>query len=242
MSNQVTGDLLCLIVWKSLSLFSSLYSLSFNLLNLQHVQLDINPLQWSRSSSTSSNDSDDSLSLDLALDQLIVFANSHLALRHENQIQITIAGLGISKQVFPPIVTTSDKDQGEKENEEEDDDNMYQPFRIVDQNFVKGVKQLMREMPTESKKGLNLVGALSMALCCKVLSFPSFPFLFIRLILLMVVPLNRYQSIITIISIFHLKLQQLNGRRSRRKSNFDNFIDHQFNSRRWNDSNVESST
>lgn len=79
MAAQVTGDLLCLIVCGSLATRSVTTSL-IHLLRLD--QLDLNPLAWSGSAN---------LTLDSALDQILVFANSHLALRHENQIALFAA-------------------------------------------------------------------------------------------------------------------------------------------------------
>ncbi|GAA5853320.1 hypothetical protein JCM3766R1_001320 [Sporobolomyces carnicolor] len=152
MTTPVTGDLLCLI-------------------------LDLNPLAWSRSAS---------LSLDNALDQILVFANSHLALRHENQIALFAATNTTARQLFssqlPPVAQPRDPFETEQSRESrlarERESNVYQSFRIVDDNVVRGVKQLVRDLPPIdassgpadaeedlTRKGINLVGALSMALC-----------------------------------------------------------------------------
>ncbi|GAA5877992.1 hypothetical protein JCM16303_002807 [Sporobolomyces ruberrimus] len=146
MTTQVTGDLLCLI-------------------------LDLNPSSWASS---------DTLSLDAALDQILVFANSHLALRHENQIALFAATNKTSRQLYssqlPPRPEEEDPfetDLGREERRRrERDSNVYQSFRIVDENVVKGVKNLIKELPPSdsvseqgARKGVNLVGALSMALC-----------------------------------------------------------------------------
>ncbi|GAA5988653.1 hypothetical protein JCM5350_003836 [Sporobolomyces pararoseus] len=146
MAAQVTGDLLCLI-------------------------LDLNPLAWSGSSN---------LTLDSALDQILVFANSHLALRHENQIALFAATNSSARQLYssqlPPQPEEEDPFETEQSRAEkrrrERDSNIYQSFRVVDENVVKGVKKLIKDLPpaeSESdsppRKGVNLVGALSMALC-----------------------------------------------------------------------------
>ncbi|GAA6007503.1 hypothetical protein JCM11491_004188 [Sporobolomyces phaffii] len=146
MTTQVTGDLLCLI-------------------------LDLNPLAWSQSTS---------LSLDNALDQILVFANSHLALRHENQIALFAATHTTARQLYssqlPPQPEAEDPFETENSRQQkrarENDSNVYQSFRVVDENVVKGVKNMMTSLPPldatsepGSRKGVNLVAALSMALC-----------------------------------------------------------------------------
>ncbi|GAA5915591.1 TFIIH/NER complex subunit TFB4 [Sporobolomyces salmoneus] len=146
MATQVTGDLLCLI-------------------------LDLNTLAWSGSTH---------LTLDNALDQILVFANSHLALRHENQIALFAATNRTARQLYssqlPPQPEAEDpfetEESRERKRTEERESNVYQSFRVVDENVVKGVKALVKELPavdaeTEEspRTGVNLVGALSMALC-----------------------------------------------------------------------------
>lgn len=130
MSNQVIGDLLCLI-------------------------LDLNPVKWSQSTS---------LSLDVALNQILIFANSHLAIRHENQIALFAATQGRAQQLYstqlPPI---DDEDRFSRTN----NTNIYQQFRIVDELVTDRIKKLVKETSNDEgeKKSVNLVGALSMALC-----------------------------------------------------------------------------
>ena len=138
MSNQVTGDLLCLI-------------------------LDLNPIKWSQSQT---------LSLDLALNQILIFANSHLAIRHENQIAIFAATQGTAQQLYSSQlpITEAEKSIGDSGS----GSNIYQQFRVVDDVVTQRIKNLVKETSNqgeEEKKSVNLVGALSMALC------RSFPFL-----------------------------------------------------------------
>ncbi|GAA5930775.1 TFIIH/NER complex subunit TFB4 [Sporobolomyces koalae] len=118
--------------------------------------VDLNPAIWATSTS---------LQLDHALDHILVFANSHLALRHENEIALFaatphLAYLLYSSHLPPPPQSSLDRD---------DDFNMYQSFRIVDRAVVSQVKQLVNDSsPTtddSTPRGVNLVGALSMALC-----------------------------------------------------------------------------
>lgn len=82
------GDLLCLIV--------SLYHCSPPLSQLTtRLQLDLNPLAWSLSGQPADEDpTADSLTLQQALDQILIFCNAHLSLRHENQVAVFAAGLG----------------------------------------------------------------------------------------------------------------------------------------------------
>lgn len=59
------------------------------------LQLDLNPLAWSLSGQAAPDDPiGDSLSLQQALDQILIFSNAHLSLRHENQVAVFAAGLG----------------------------------------------------------------------------------------------------------------------------------------------------
>lgn len=97
MSNaSESGDLLCVIVSFSLSL-----SLSFNpiyyLTSLLSIlsQLDLNPFAWTQSAQPTPNDiENDKLSLEEALDQVLIFCNAHLALLHSNELAVFGASLG----------------------------------------------------------------------------------------------------------------------------------------------------
>ncbi|GAA6060820.1 hypothetical protein JCM10212_000593 [Sporobolomyces blumeae] len=149
MASIVTGDLLCLI-------------------------LDLNPTAWAASANPPPASSTAPLSLDSALDQVLVFANAHLALRHENQIAVFAAGLGSARQLysshFASTHAASDRpqgpgDDGTEDDESQSDSNMYRQFRVVDDHVKRHVKDLVRDMPRDSDRGVNLVGALSMALC-----------------------------------------------------------------------------
>lgn len=159
MSNQVIGDLLCLI-------------------------LDLNPVKWSQSTS---------LSLDVALNQILIFANSHLAIRHENQIALFAATQGRAQQLYstqlPPI---DDEDRFSRTN----NTNIYQQFRIVDELVTERIKKMVKETTSdddeEEKKSVNLVGALSMALCRKI-PHPLLPS-FSHILMPLFIDMYRYQS------------------------------------------------
>ncbi|BGP19818.1 hypothetical protein JCM10213_003127 [Rhodosporidiobolus nylandii] len=136
----VTGDLLCLI-------------------------LDLNPVAWAASGVAAAG-SDDALALKDALDHVLVLCNAHLALRHENEIAVFAAGPGKSRQLFSShLYHSSAAASASTSSSAGADSNIYQQFRIVDQQLTRGVKEMMEEMPEEADGGVNLVGALSMALC-----------------------------------------------------------------------------
>ncbi|TNY17428.1 transcription factor Tfb4-domain-containing protein [Rhodotorula diobovata] len=134
----VTGDLLCLII-------------------------DLNPVAWAHSAHQASP-GDDSLSLEQALDHALVFCNAHLALRHENQLAVFAAAPGVSRQLFSSQLSPTSSSSSSSSSPSSDT-NIYQQFRIVDQQLTRGVKDLMRDLPDDPEPGANLVGALSTALC-----------------------------------------------------------------------------
>lgn len=55
-------------------------------------QLDLNPIAWAHSAI--SDESHDALSLEQAIEQVLIFCNALLALRHENELAVFAAGLG----------------------------------------------------------------------------------------------------------------------------------------------------
>ncbi|GAA5979268.1 hypothetical protein JCM11641_001977 [Rhodosporidiobolus odoratus] len=134
-----TGDLLCLI-------------------------LDLNPVAWA-ASAVAAPGSTDLLALKEALDHVLVLCNAHLALRHENEIAVFAAGPGKSRQLYSSHLFPSSSSSTASTSSATADSNIYQQFRIVDEQLAEGVKQMMADMPEEADGGVNLVGALSMALC-----------------------------------------------------------------------------
>ncbi|CEQ42689.1 SPOSA6832_04535 [Sporobolomyces salmonicolor] len=135
-ANAVAGDLLCLI-------------------------LDLNPASWAQSAHPSPGG--DALSLDQALDHVLVFCNAHLALRHENEVAVFGATIGSSRQLFSSQLTPTSSSSAPFFPSH--DSNIYQQFRVVDERIAAGIKGLIADMPEDSDRGVNLVGALSMALC-----------------------------------------------------------------------------
>lgn len=96
-SSTDVGDLLCLIVRLLLPhpITSSLNSPTPT--PTLSLQLDLNPLAWHLSAqptTTSTSTNSDSLSLEQALEHILIFGNAHLSLRHENQLAVFAAGFG----------------------------------------------------------------------------------------------------------------------------------------------------
>ncbi|GAA5827802.1 hypothetical protein JCM11251_007680 [Rhodosporidiobolus azoricus] len=135
----VQGDLLCLI-------------------------LDLNPVSWAESAIATPG-KDDALALKDALDHVLVMCNAHLALRHENEVAVFAAAPGKSRQLFSSHLFSSSSSASSTASSSRHDSNIYQQFRVVDERLAEGVKHMMAEMPEEADGGVNLVGALSMALC-----------------------------------------------------------------------------
>ncbi|KAK4048436.1 RNA polymerase II transcription factor B subunit 4 [Microbotryomycetes sp. JL201] len=152
------GDLLCLII-------------------------DLNPLAWALCSqpqpTTTRDNQDDNggLSLDKALDMLIVFVNAHLSLSHENGVSVFVScgqhsQLLLSTCLFDETTMSqqSNARAGKDEGERIADSNMYQQFKFVDDELVIGIKSVLNKLDHKSddfvgKSQSGLVGALSKALC-----------------------------------------------------------------------------
>ncbi|KAI5481226.1 transcription initiation factor TFIIH subunit 3 [Pseudohyphozyma bogoriensis] len=133
-----SGDLLCLI-------------------------LDLNPLAWSLSGSPT--DTGDFLTLESALDQILIFANAHLSLRHENHIAVWGAGYSSSRLLYSSQLSAA---QSTATTSTSRDSNTYQQFSLADDRVAQGVKELISELPNEgstSDSKAGLVAALAMALC-----------------------------------------------------------------------------
>ncbi|BGP57983.1 hypothetical protein JCM8202_001927 [Rhodotorula sphaerocarpa] len=125
--------------------------------------LDLNPVAWAQSARADAQ-TGDALSLEDALDSALVFANAHLALRHENEIAVFAAGPDMSRQLYSSQLAQKDT-AGAFASSSTADANTYQQFRQVDERIRSGVKDMMRGMPEQPDGTSNLVGALSMALC-----------------------------------------------------------------------------
>ncbi|KDE03618.1 hypothetical protein MVLG_05913 [Microbotryum lychnidis-dioicae p1A1 Lamole] len=129
------------------------------------VILDLNPLAWSLSS-VADPQTHDQLSLEQALDQVLIFANAHLALRHENQIAVFGVGYSMSKLLYSSSLAPSAAPSVEPLSSARDA-NTYQQFRIVNKGTTNGVRDMMAEQSDDNvgKADVDMVGALAMVLC-----------------------------------------------------------------------------
>ncbi|KAA1133364.1 RNA polymerase II transcription factor B subunit 4 [Puccinia graminis f. sp. tritici] len=132
--------------------------------DLLTVILDLNPLAWADLESGESQE--ETTSLVSVIESFLIFANSHLALRHENAIAVYGASLGSSELLYSslqakPITTKSSQPSGSR------DANTYQSFRILNDSIASGVKQLATLTQSSSMTGKQpgIVKALAKALC-----------------------------------------------------------------------------
>ncbi|KWU43865.1 transcription factor Tfb4, partial [Rhodotorula sp. JG-1b] len=131
--------------------------------------IDLNPVAWARAAVPDPH-TGDQLSLENALDNVLVYCNAHLALRHENELAVFAAGPDISRQLYSSQLATAAAAAASSASPSTStstlaDASTYQQFRQVDERIRTGVKELMNTLPDEPDGTSNLVGALSMALC-----------------------------------------------------------------------------
>ncbi|SCZ94608.1 BZ3500_MvSof-1268-A1-R1_Chr12-3g03995 [Microbotryum saponariae] len=112
------------------------------------VILDLNPLAWSLSS-VADPQTHDQLSLEQALDQVLIFANAHLALRHENQIAVFGAGYSMSKMLYSSSLAPSAAPSVGPVSSARDA-NTYQQFRIVNEGSSNAVRDMMAEQSDDN--------------------------------------------------------------------------------------------
>lgn len=128
-------------------------------------QLDLNPFAWAE---FEAEGSDQSIDLVSALESLLVFANAHLAIKHENalavygatigrrfghqalQNKLELLGqwlIGFFFYLFSQLLYSSvDNTRGQvstSNSASRRDASTYQTFRVVDDAVSEGVKQLM---------------------------------------------------------------------------------------------------
>ncbi|KNZ45855.1 hypothetical protein VP01_773g6 [Puccinia sorghi] len=139
-----------------------------DLLTVIVKQLDLNPLAWADLESGSAVQ-ERSTTLLAVMESFLIFANSHLALRHENAIAVYGVGLGSCQLLYSslqakPITNSSSQPSTSR------DANTYQSFRILNDSIVNGVKQLAALAHSNSITGSKreqpgIVKALAKALC-----------------------------------------------------------------------------
>ncbi|SCV73193.1 BQ2448_7118 [Microbotryum intermedium] len=129
------------------------------------VILDLNPLAWSLSS-LADPQTNDQLSLEQALDQVLIFANAHLALRHENQIAVFGAGYSMSELLYSSSLAPSAAPSVGTISSARDA-NTYQQFRIVNEGIARGVRDMLAGQSDDDvgEAEVGMVGALAMVLC-----------------------------------------------------------------------------
>lgn len=133
--------------------------------DLLTVILDLNPLAWADLESGSAAP-ERSTSLLAVMESFLIFANSHLALRHENAIAVYGVGLGSCQLLYSslqakPITNSSSQPSSSR------DANTYQSFRILNDSIANGVKQLaaLAQSTPITGKQPGIVKALAKALC-----------------------------------------------------------------------------
>lgn len=147
------------------------------------LQLDLNPLAWSLCGQVAAEDpTADSLSLQQALYQILIFCNAHLSLRHENQVAVFAAGLGkrcvvlasemlcccsggtssYSRSELTPAAIPRHSRQlfsstltpsSASTSSGVRDSNTYQQFRVVDERIAEGVREVIAELQDEDATG-----------------------------------------------------------------------------------------
>ncbi|POW12390.1 hypothetical protein PSHT_08121 [Puccinia striiformis] len=139
--------------------------------DLLTVILDLNPLAWT--DLENEDELDQRTNLISVLESFLIFANSHLALRHENAIAVYGASLGSSELLYSSLqakkpTTKTSQPSGSR------DANTYQSFRILNDSIVNGVKQLAAQTQSDSMAGSKKKIPISMAGSIRVSSHASF--------------------------------------------------------------------
>ncbi|KAI8380774.1 TFIIH subunit Tfb4/p34 [Blakeslea trispora] len=162
--------------------------------NLLVLILDTNPFAWNESSKA-----DLPLTLDDALNQLLIFINAHLALKYNNKVAVIASHVGQSQFIYPladnqePTMSVN----GNKRNA-----NMYPHFQIVTDQIVSNLQKILSSTNTEFHDqdlgaSTTMTGALSMALCYinRVMKTDDEGHIKPRILVLSVSPDSAYQYI-----------------------------------------------
>ncbi|KAG0145160.1 hypothetical protein CROQUDRAFT_64141 [Cronartium quercuum f. sp. fusiforme G11] len=126
------------------------------------IILDLNPFAWSEFEVEEGGQSIDILS---ALESVLIFANTHLAIKHENALAVYGATIGTSELLYSSIHARGET--AVKNSSSRRDASTYQTFRVVDDAVSEGVKRLMdfEEKDINSTQQIGTVSALARALC-----------------------------------------------------------------------------
>ncbi|OBZ86094.1 RNA polymerase II transcription factor B subunit 4 [Choanephora cucurbitarum] len=162
--------------------------------NLLVLIIDTNPFAWNESGRA-----DLPLSLDDALNQLLIFINAHLALKYNNKVAVIASHVGQSQFIYPlpdnqePTMSVN----GNKRNA-----NMYPHFQIVTDQIVSNLQKILSSTNTEFQDqdmgaSTTMTGALSMALCYinRVMKMDDEGHIKPRILVLSVSPDSAYQYI-----------------------------------------------
>ena len=117
------------------------------------VVLDLHLLGWSNEPVRSS------LPLPVALSNLLVFLNAHLALSHENTAAILAAGINGASYLFPTTKDVLHNKNNETNDTGNNDISMdevsgpgYRPFVVLDQQVKDNLKLMLEEQFNENNK------------------------------------------------------------------------------------------
>ncbi|CAB3997383.1 general transcription factor IIH subunit 3-like isoform X1 [Paramuricea clavata] len=131
------------------------------------VVCDLSPIWWGKQAANASENSDKMQPINAFLNNVLVFCNAHLMMKHTNELAIVCATSSKSQFIYPCPEDVSDA------NGEESYGNMdgkYEHFATMNNVVVDKVKNIIEE---ESADDVNLpensatllAGALSMTLC-----------------------------------------------------------------------------
>ncbi|KAI8969802.1 TFIIH subunit Tfb4/p34 [Pilobolus umbonatus] len=162
--------------------------------NLLVIILDTNPFAWKESAEAATP-----LSINHALDQILIFINAHLALKYNNKVVVIASHLGDSKILYPlpdneePTLSVN----GNKRNA-----NMYPHFQEVTEQIVSNIQKLFSSTNTEfldNDLGTSptITGSLSIALCYinRITKLDDDGHIKPRILILSVSPDSAYQYI-----------------------------------------------
>ncbi|KAI7902307.1 TFIIH subunit Tfb4/p34 [Cokeromyces recurvatus] len=162
--------------------------------NLLIIIIDTNPFAWEESSKA-----ENPLSLDQALNQILIFINAHLALKYDNKVVAIASHVGQSKILYP---LPDDEEPTMSVNGNKRNANMYPHFQVVTEQIVSNLQKLLSSTNTEFLNkdiGVSptITGALSMALCYinRVTKLDDEGHIKPRILILSVSPVSAFQYI-----------------------------------------------
>ncbi|XP_071946497.1 general transcription factor IIH subunit 3-like [Antedon mediterranea] len=121
------------------------------------VIVDVNPVWWGQRSKSSHQ-----ITLTECIENVLVFVNSHLMMKHTNQIAIIASHTHESRFLYP----RRNSESTDATDEIRSADGKYELFALVDNTVMEEFKKLMTESHTGSVHTDTLLsGSLAMALC-----------------------------------------------------------------------------